>query len=207
MAEPTTTLTDYLLAGLTLVLGLRLAWAARLTGDPAQWWWAAGFLALAAGAALGGTSHGFGPRLTELDQRRLWTAALVVLVAGNAALSAAAVTMALEGPARRLWLGVVAATGLLGVAAVAVRPVYRVVLVDSAVALVLVVALALWARSQGRAPWADWLLAGAAVAAAGGAVQALRIAPHPRFNHNDVYHLLQAAAMLLFYRAAVPPGG
>jgi hypothetical protein len=206
MAEPTTTVTDYLLAVLALVLGLRLAWAARLGHDPSLWWWALGFLALAVGAALGGTSHGFGPRLTSLDQRRLWTATLMVLVAGNAALSMAVVTMALDGPARRLLLAAVAAVFVLGIAAVSVRPVYRVVIVDSALALVGVVALALWASGHGPAPWAVWVLAGAGVAATAAMVQALQIAPHAHFNHNDLYHVLQALACLLFYRAAVTPG-
>jgi hypothetical protein len=38
----------------------------------------------------------------------------------------------------------------------------------------------------------------ASVAAAG--VQAMKLAPHPQFNHNDLYHVIQIAAMWLFYR-------
>jgi hypothetical protein len=207
VAEPSTTLTDYLLAALAVVLGLRLAWTARLGAEPATWLWALGFLTLAAGAALGGSSHGFGPRLSALGQERLWTATLLVLIVGNAALSAAVVVLALDGPARRLPLALVGAACALGLAAVSVRPLYRVVIVESAAALFLAVALALWARAHGPAPWAGWVLAGTAVAAAAAAVQTLGLAPHPRFNHNDAYHVLQGAAFLLFYRAATLSGG
>jgi hypothetical protein len=33
-------------------------------------------------------------------------------------------------------------------------------------------------------------------------VQATGLAPHPNFNHNDLYHVIQIAAMVLLYRGA-----
>jgi hypothetical protein len=41
---------------------------------------------------------------------------------------------------------------------------------------------------------------GVSLLAAG--IQASGFAPHPRFNHNDLYHLIQIGAMLLLYSGA-----
>ena len=47
-----------------------------------------------------------------------------------------------------------------------------------------------------------WLKAGLWVSLAGLAIQQLRLAPHPNFNHNDLYHSVQAVALYCFYRGA-----
>ncbi len=57
-------------------------------------------------------------------------------------------------------------------------------------------------RIGGSTPAASWLIAGVVVSGAGAAVQLKRVAPHPRFNHNDLYHVIQVAALYLFYRVA-----
>ena len=59
------------------------------------------------------------------------------------------------------------------------------------------------AYASARAPSAAWILAGVALSVAGGAVQVMRLAPHPRFNHNDLYHVIQMGALYLFYRGGL----
>jgi hypothetical protein len=58
-----------------------------------------------------------------------------------------------------------------------------------------VAALHLW-RFNG------WILAGVAVCVVAALVQASGFALHRHFNHNDLYHLIQIAAMALLYRGA-----
>jgi hypothetical protein len=66
------------------------------------------------------------------------------------------------------------------------------VVVDTASALLIVAALHLW-RFNG------WMLAGVAVSVLAGLVQASGFALHAHFNHNDLYHVIQTAAMFAFY--------
>jgi hypothetical protein len=47
-----------------------------------------------------------------------------------------------------------------------------------------------------------WIVTGVAVSALGALVQASGLAPHRHFNHNDLYHVIQLAAMFLLYRGA-----
>jgi len=49
---------------------------------------------------------------------------------------------------------------------------------------------------------ARWLLGGLFVSLAGVAVQQSELAPHPDFNHNDVYHCIQIVGLYLLYRGA-----
>ena len=69
------------------------------------------------------------------------------------------------------------------------------VVIDSGAAFAVVAALHLW-RFNG------WILAGVAVSILAAVVQASGIALHRHFNHNDLYHVVQMAAMVLLYRGA-----
>jgi hypothetical protein len=47
-----------------------------------------------------------------------------------------------------------------------------------------------------------WLKAGLWISIAGLIIQQAKLAPHPDFNHNDLYHCVQAAALYCFYRGS-----
>ena len=179
MSEPTTVLTDYALAAVSAFLGYRLI--------PRSRFWATAFLALALGALLGGTWHGF----SQSDL--LWKATtLSVGVAsfGMVAGSAAGVT---TGGLR----GTLIAFALVKLIAYAAWMLFHDdfiwVVADTASALLIVGILHAW-RFNG------WMLAGVAVSVSAGLAQASGLALHAHFNHNDLYHVLQSAAMFLFYR-------
>jgi len=177
--EPTTVLTDYALAAVSIFLGLKLIEKSKL--------WAVAFLALGLGALLGGTWHGF------WQSDLLWkTATLSVGVAsfGMVAGSAAAVT---AGGLR----GALIAFALVKLIAYSAWMLYHDdfiwVIADTASALGIVAILHTWRFNT-------WVLAGVAVSVLAGLVQASGFALHEHFNHNDLYHVLQIAAMFLFYR-------
>jgi len=52
-----------------------------------------------------------------------------------------------------------------------------------------------------RRPWRRWMLAGVGLSIAAAVVQQMHWGFSPRFNHNDVYHLIQAFALIAFYCA------
>jgi len=53
-----------------------------------------------------------------------------------------------------------------------------------------------------REPGSRPILAGVAVSALAAGVQASGLSLHANFNHNDLYHVVQIAATVLFYRGA-----
>jgi hypothetical protein len=179
VSEPTTVLTDYALAAVSGFLGLRLFPYSRC--------WSVAFLALALGALLGGTWHGF------LQNDLLWkstTLSVGVASFGMVAGSAAAVT---TGGLR----GTLIAFAVVKLIAYAAWMLYHDdfiwVVADTASALLIVAILHAWRFS-------GWMLAGVAVSVLAGLAQVSGLALHAHFNHNDLYHVLQTAAMFLFYR-------
>lgn len=188
ISEPMTLATDYLLAVAAAILGVRALRTAG--GEDARRWWGVAFLALALGAALGGTHHGF--RLEAL-----WKPTVLVLGVASAAMVAGSALATARGMARLALLAVAAAK--LAVYWFWVwrddRFIWVVADTGSAFALVALLHLAAWRR-----PGSRWMVAGVAVSIAAAAVQASGLDLHRHFNHNDLYHLVQLGALLLYYR-------
>ena len=67
--------------------------------------------------------------------------------------------------------------------------------------MALMVALHGWSAASRRDSASLLVLAAVAVSALAALVQYSRFAPDGPFNHNDLYHLVQIAAMTLFYKA------
>ena len=182
MNEPTTVITDYL-------LGVVAAWVAfqlLKEKERSRFYWGIAFAALAAGAFLGGTWHGF------VRSELLWKA--TVLSVGVA--SFGMVTGSALATLRSRALPVLAAVKLAAyIGWMLFHDEFIYVVLDTGSALLVIAALHLW-------KWNGPMLAGVGVSVIAGLVQASGFALHEQFNHNDLYHLIQIAGVLLLYHGA-----
>ncbi len=179
MNEPVTLLTDYALGAVSAWLGLRLSRFSRF--------WGIAFLALALAAFLGGTWHGL------LQSDLLWKATVLSVGIASFGMVAGSAVLTTKGMLRTTLIAFAALKLLLYGAWMLFHDDFIWVVLDTGSALALVGALHLW-RFNG------WMLAGVAVSVAAALAQASGMALHRHFNHNDLYHVIQIAAMLLFYR-------
>ncbi|TMG79868.1 MAG: hypothetical protein E6H77_04020, partial [Betaproteobacteria bacterium] len=92
ISEPMTLATDYLLAAVTAAAGVLTLTATG--GQASRRAWAGAFIALALGAALGGTHHGF--RLEPL-----WLPTVMVIGVASAAILAGSAFATTRGALRR----------------------------------------------------------------------------------------------------------
>ena len=183
--------TDYALAALTGVLGMRIA--AGNASQACRRHWAVAFLALALGAGLGGSYHGFSLEV-------LWKPTLLIIGVAGFAMVAGSASATLQRGARRV-LTSLAALQLAGFALwVMFDDRYLAVIADTGLALLVV---AMLHGRDARSAASRWILAGVALSLAAALVQASGIALHRNFNHNDAYHVLQAGAMLLYFRGVM----
>jgi hypothetical protein len=179
MNEPVTALTDYALAAVCGVLGSRLGSLSRF--------WMLAFLALGLAAVLGGTWHGFwqGDALWKATTLSVGVASFGMVV-GSARATAGGLTQRLLAGFATLKLATYAAWMMF-------HDDFIWVVLDTGIALLLVGLMHLRAAN-------GWMLAGVAASVLAGLAQASGIALHAHFNHNDLYHVMQAGAMLLLYR-------
>ena len=179
MNEPSTVLTDYLLGAVSTWVAIRLF----KSREKPRRLWAVAFAALAIGAFLGGTWHGF------VHSELLWKA--TVLSVGFASFG-----MVAGSGYSMPWLRVLAAIKLvLYVGWMLVHDEFIYVVLDTGIALIVVAAIHLW-------KWNGPMLAGVALSVLAGVVQASGFSLHEHFKNNDLYHVMQTVAVLLLYQGA-----
>jgi hypothetical protein len=199
ITEPTTVLTNVVLASLAFVLGARLGYGAAAEGS-------------ASGASsrltaidlrrrgVRAAAHGIDP-LTDREQRaRCWRLALYATGFAGAASIASVAFFTSRGSIRTTILIVAGLKLLAYFVSIARRPEFRVAVADYGAALAVLLAGSLYAMVRWHSPGTGWMAAGVGVTLVTGLVQDRRIAPHRHFNHNDLYHLVQMVALYLFYR-------
>ena len=179
MSEPTTVITDYVLGAVSIFLSLRLVDASR--------YWALAFFALGLGALLGGSWHGF------WQSDVLWKAATLSVGVASFGMVAGSANAVTAGRVRTGLIAFAVAKLVAYAAWMLHHDDFIWVIADTASALGIVAALHVLKRNP-------WLLAGIAVSVLAGLAQASGLALHEHFNHNDLYHVLQTAAMFLLYR-------
>lgn len=193
--EPATLLTDLLLGALAAWLAWRLR---RNPAAPARWWSRA-FLLTAASALIGGTYHGFAPNLAPLFQSAWWVATLLLVCVTSAAMALALMEEFLCPENQRATRSLIIFKLVAFAGAVSVHPHFAVVIIDYGLTM------AAWmvAAATRQRPWRGWMLTGVGLSLAAALIQQFRWGVATWFNHNDVYHVIQAFALLAFYRAAL----
>jgi hypothetical protein len=148
--------------------------------------WGLAFAALAAGAFLGGTWHGF------VRSDLLWKASVLSVGVASFGMVAGSALATLKSR----MLPILAALKLAAYLGwMLLHDEFIYVVIDTGIALLVVAALHLW-------KWNGPILAGVGVSVIAGLVQASGFSLHPHFNHNDLYHLIQIAGVVLLYHGA-----
>lgn len=200
ISEPATMLTDYLLAVLLLVWGIRLWRAGQDERQRSMLLWAAGFFAAAGAAAVGGTFHGFRLYLDSTSAAALWKASTYLTGTASWAMLSAAF-LATTSRSLRSYLLVFAAIKYVVFAIwMTNHTEFRFVIYDYAVSMacILVSQIGEWCRRGSKS--APWIVGGILVATVAAGIQVGKVSPHPQFNHNDLFHVGQMIGFYLFYR-------
>jgi len=202
MTEPDVTLTDYGLFAECAAFAWLLA-RGPATLDTLRRWAVLFFSFTALAALLGGTVHGFFATDSGGIGRVLWKLSMIAV--GGAALAgwaiAARLLLAADGADRVVGV----ATGLAALYAAVilfVNDAFWVAVVGYVPAAAVLLAAFLRAAVRERTSWATLGACGLALSFVATAVQQRRIALHPEyFDHNALYHLVQAVALALVFLA------
>ena len=203
LAEPTTSLTDLALAVLATFYAIRLC--KRTTrGERSSLLWALALAAAGLAALAGAVSHGIREDSSLPWLLKLRAAAWKIVGLSTATASGfmlAGSIIADVSPRRRKPLLAAAAVKTAVFAAAGWKSgnfLFTILDYGSAMLVILVLQL----RNFGTSLAAPWLTAGIIVSFAAAAVQRSGFALHARFNHNDLYHVIQMGAFHLLYEGA-----
>ena len=202
ITEPTTMATDYLLAILCVALGLALL---RLGGRVREtsiqlWGWA--LLVTAMGALAGGTYHGFTYHLGSETIAALWKVTVYSIGTAAFLMLAAALFSTLPRRAARWVFGLAVAKFLFYLGWMATHEDFRYVVYDYGPAMMAVLLLHSYRIYARRDSASRWIVTGVVVSFVAAGIQQSGWTLHMHFNHNDLFHVVQMAAMYSFYRGA-----
>ena len=200
VTEPMTVATNVVLALLAFVFAVRLAYQSAAEGTAAGGWLAMAFVATGLAALIGAFAHGTNPAGGEARRALFWRGALYATGFIGAASVASVAFFAARGSMRTAILAFAGIKLVVFIVRVTRHPEFRVAAADYGGALAILLVGAAYEAYRRRAPGMAWLIAGVLVSLVAGIVQARRLAPHRHFNHNDLYHVIQMAALYAFFR-------
>ena len=199
LSEPTTLVSDWVLAAVAVALGTRLLRAGGRRQAPRLW--AAAFLVGASAALAGGAVHGFAASLSPLAHAALWKVVLVGSGVAGSLILAGTMLVTLHGTWRRVLLAGAAAQLAGYLAVVSGSDDIRHAVWNGAATIFVVLALAL-ASARHDSGRLGWVLLALGLSAAGLGAQRAGVSV-AILSHNDACHVLQTAALWPFYRAGL----
>ena len=200
--EPATLLTDYLLAGFSGWLAWRL-YQRRPPASLAAHWWTRALSLTAISAFVGGSYHGFAPNFSAGVADLWWLVTLLIICLLSVAMAMSLLHEVAPAGRQRPWPGLIAFKFTAFAGATILHPFFSVVIIDYGLTLLAWAGAAVWLRR----PWSGWMLAGIGLSVIAALIQQFGWAPSPHFNHNDLYHVIQALALGGFYRAGLKFAG
>ncbi|RMD95108.1 MAG: hypothetical protein D6813_00985 [Calditrichaeota bacterium] len=201
--EPTTMLTDYLLALLCLFLAGKLWKVGQKQRQQSIILWTVAFVTTAIAAIAGGTTHGFSLQLSSTLENLLWKLTVYSIGFTSFFMFTGTVYASVSGKVQG-WL-----TGL----AILILVIYSVwmlthddflyVILDYLPAMFGIIILQSIACKYQKAASAPWIIGAVLVSFVGAGIQQSELNLHKYFNHNDLYHVIQMIAIWLFYRGVL----
>jgi hypothetical protein len=202
LAEPMTALTDLVLSLLAFGFALRLVpYAQRLRQESIRDWGIA-FAVLGVGALAGAISHGLTAYLSETVSAVVWRVTLYSIGVASVYMVSGTARAALRHRVAS-WLILIAGIKLLAfLYRSSVTPEFHLAVYEYIPNMIAVLVMGLVLRRYRRNSSGLWITLGVIVSFVAAGVQLNGLSPHPSFNHNDLYHVIQMVGLVLLYRGA-----
>jgi hypothetical protein len=165
--------------------------------------WAVGLFFVGLGALLGGVRHGLPVYLSDAANLAVWKGtvytiglSLVFVVAGTIAGSP------LQASTGKLFRAVNIFVFVLFALWMVRHNDFLYVIYYYVPAILTVAAIHGWAHVKHKSDGAVWIMSGVIVTLLGAVAQQSGLALHKHFNHNDLFHVIQVAGLIMFFKGA-----
>ncbi len=199
ITEPTTMLTDYALAAVAGYLAVKQWKFGREADHKSVQVWSLAFFMLAAGAVLGGTSHGFALHLSEFSQAFFWKATVFSIGLTSLFLLCGALISAFRRPALNWFMAFAFGKFIIYAVWMSFHDDFIYVVIDYLPSMLVVVGLQIYTAISRQTPSSKWLISGILISFIAAGIQMSGFDLHSNFNHNDIYHTVQIVAMFVLH--------
>lgn len=198
--EPTTAITDYIIGILGFIFGWQIF---NIPDSLFHLLWGNCFFAVGIGGILGGTSHGFGPRFSDLTKTIIWRATLLFVGITGLLLAMSAGTFFINDKGENAMMvtaGVLLITYLIRLNK---HDTFRQAI--TFYLPLMVISFVGFTTAFFTLGFIGTLFCsiGLAVSLVASWVQVSGISLHQHFNHNDLFHVIQMLGMYLMYRGGL----
>lgn len=193
--EPATFVTDLMLAALGAAFVIRLK--RNPTHSKAAGWWTLSIGLMSVSAFAGACYHGFAPELPPVIETWWWRVVLWIICGLGFAMGTSLLHELKPRGGFRTWQVLLAAKFAISSVTVLFKPEFIVAMADYGSAMIA------WAFAAAMVlrPWRGPILTGVGLSMLAAVVQQAQWGLSRHFNHNDVFHLIQACALVAFYQA------
>ena len=204
--EPTTVITDLILALMGFVFGYHLLLIYGERGFDFHFYWAWGFIVTGLGAFFGATSHGFGPHFTTLIKNILWKGTMLFIGLSGWFFAMGTAIFILSPSVFDLvrWILIVS---IIVYMVYVFRDDRFIIAIRYYFPLMIFIMLEmLYQFSIGYSMGSAYVAVGVLVSLAGAGVKASEFSIHEHFNHNDLFHVIQMMGMIFMYLGGLDIG-
>ena len=198
--EPTTAITDYIICILSFIFG----WITLSIQDSHfHQLWGTSFILIGIGALFGGTSHGFGPKISELSNAIIWRLTLIFVASTAIVLAMSPTLFFISGRGVNIIYGI---GSLLLITFYnksrtqtsfsSVVTFYLPLMMISLIGFILVFVFF-------GLTGALFIAIGLVVSLVASWVQVAKISLHKHFNYNGLFHVIQLLGIYLMYRGGI----
>jgi hypothetical protein len=202
ITEPMTVATDYLLAAIAIFLGWSLWALGRRVRQSSTESWGKAMLATAAAAIAGGTWHGFHEVMPPAASMIAWKTALLSIGVASFFMLAAAIMATIPRIVGHWLLAAAVLKLIVFVIWMLGHDEFVWVIYDYGSAMVFVLAVYVYRMIFSNDAAARAIVAGVLISFGAAWIQQSDLSVGTLFNHNDLYHLTQIAALFVFHSGA-----
>ena len=201
--EPMTTITDVLIAIISLYYARELTaiYYHQLLNVQYHWIWT--FRMLALGAFLGAISHGIGPYLSPVLQVSVWKFTTYSIGIMSYFMVLTMLHHLFDYPVVVRWRWILVALIIIYLTVVTINDNFINVILFYVPLMVIVVIGLLYTWLTVNADGTDMIILVILISFIAAGVQQSRIVLHEHMNYNDIAHFIQMAAMWCFYRGSL----
>lgn len=200
IVEASTMVTDYLLGTVALALAFLLSARCVPSQGHALSFWAGALLFTGVASFAGGTYHGLYQGLPGILPMALWKGTMAAIGVAAFCFLAGVAFVAVRGRTRHVILAAAAVQLILYLVWIIGHSDFKYVIYNYVPAMLVVLVVEIQVLRRRGSASAPWIIAGILVSFLGVGIQMIGVDLHERFNHNDVYHMLQLIGLYCFFR-------